>query len=949
MVRYNISDELASHSVPYSSIPESSPSDMPQTDHFKFSTPDLTLDEHITGQPGLPTQATAALGSTTGPLKTTIRLVSAPNSKPTLSPELGTPQLRPVDPPFDLVMASADESGIPVWPLSPQPAPFERRLYPVLPANELDEARQHQAKSRLPENAAYSQAPVNSTKELPNPWDKLPENAAHPQAPVSSTKELPNPWDKVQDLFSPAPKLPGKRKESTGIPRSEPFLFGSPLPRHSVSNKAFDTAAASVLEEMNKRLSAAGAQKVTTDVFGTIPVVTAATNRDSGSLHAQEMIDRFDKVHEEQFNKMDSIANHYAARRGVSGSKKRKSDVLGHGLAPARKRSSADTHVVGTASRGRMGIPGGFDDEEEVMDDVQEEGDRRMSKRVRVLEEDGGKDKGRRLTISPKKTDAEEKQAERERAATRKMLEMRKDKRRSSRHARMSIGPQATSSTSLPPLSPMAMGSLTGPTRADKGKATPRFGILSSAKSIVRSVWNFGTGSPKKASRTSTATAATKSKTLTAVAEPKETKPPLPPKKPSLPAASRPLESLATRKNIASARTGFSASSKALGDEAAKGGASYSRLSNSRISSGTTRMLNPVPAGSIGSRQSVNAMKDGVGISRSSASTRRAPCDEFAGTVAEGTNGGSSKIDNDNGGSGGNKVSKKASIFSPTRSTSRLFAPTASSLAKMRSPTGLPTVTRSKTSAIIAQRAKTPPHNAVLDAITNSSRRGGGNAGSPPGDKIFTTPLLLSPNQNRAVIPPPTKPTSLAAAATTLATAVRGGTRSPERPPATAGHSSSAFPSASTSRRTITAASTSKGQLPSPRKPRISRSRIIAKLGTQRAAAAGATSSSALTLSRPAAAAAASSKIPRASGGAVRGPRARSSMATATRRSYAGAKSTGRESDVLMSAKKHVRQSEFVRRRSRMTGSTVGVGVGGPRHAVDSDPDGSMAMDVDDA
>jgi hypothetical protein len=32
-----------------------------------------------------------------------------------------------------------------------------------------------------------------------------------------------------------------------------------------------------------------------------------------------------------------------------------------------------------------------------------------------------------------------------------------------------------------------------------------------------------------------------------------------------------------------------------------------------------------------------------------------------------------------------------------------------------------------------------------------------------------------------------------------------------------------------------------------------------------------------------------------------------------------------------------------------MTGSTVGVGVGGPRHAVDSDPDGSMAMDVDDA
>lgn len=77
----------------------------------------------------------------------------------------------------------------------------------------------------------------------------------------------------------------------------------------------------------------------------------------------------------------------------------------------------------------------------------------------------------------------------------------------------------------------------------------------------------------------------------------------------------------------------------------------------------------------------------------------------------------------------------------------------------------------------------------------------------------------------------------------------------------------------------------------------------------------------------------------------MRAPRVRSSMATATRRSYAGAKSVGRGSDVLMSAKKHVRQSEFVRRRSRMTGSTVGVASGaGGSHAVD----GSMEMDIDE-
>jgi hypothetical protein len=397
---------------------------MPQTDHFKFSTPDATIDEHIPAQPGHPTPAPS--GSTTGPLKTTIRLVSASNSNSnsnlTRSPEVGTPQLRPVDPPFDLLMGSPDARGqsrVPVWPLSPQRAPSEGRLYPTLPADELDEAKKHREMSKLPGNTAPFQLSHN-----------------------------------VQDLFSPGPKPPSQQKERIGIPRSEPFLFGSPLPRHSVSNKAFDTAAASILEEMNKRLSAAGVQKVGVDVFGTVPVTTAAAKRDSGSLRASGMADRFDKIHDEQFDKMDSIANHYAAKRGA-GSKKRKSDVLGHGSAPAKKRSSAAPHK-------RMGIPGGFGDEDDMADDVQEEEDRRMSKRVRVLEEDGGMDKGRRLTISPKKSGAEERQAERERAATRKMLDVRKEKRRSSRHARAShVGPQAVSSTSPPfflaPLSPVAI------------------------------------------------------------------------------------------------------------------------------------------------------------------------------------------------------------------------------------------------------------------------------------------------------------------------------------------------------------------------------------------------------------------------------------------------------------------------------------------------------------
>ena len=424
----NIPDELASHSIPYSSIPEPSLSDMPQTDHFKFSTPDSTMQEHIQSPSGTQSLQNATTNPTAGPSKTTIRLVCASATKPSLLQEPGTPLLKPVDPDFDLVMDSPGAKGqscVPVWPLSPQLAPSER-LYPALPVDDLEHAEQNEGETQ-----------------------SVPSQLA--AGPTFKRKVYPRPSNKVQDMFSPAPKPPSVQKESSGIPRSEPFLFGSPLPRNSVSNKAFDAAAASVLEEMNKRLSAAGVQKVDADVFGGSAIAKPAkvTNLESSNLRKT---DRFDKVHEERFNKMDSIATHYAAKRGSHESKKRKSDVLGHRSAPGNKRSSTDTRVINTGSRTRMGIPGGFgneaEEEEAFPDDVQEEGDRRMSKRVRLLEEDGGKDKGRRLTMSPKKTDAEEKQAERERAATRKMLDARKEKRRSSRHGRVSTaGPQASNST----------------------------------------------------------------------------------------------------------------------------------------------------------------------------------------------------------------------------------------------------------------------------------------------------------------------------------------------------------------------------------------------------------------------------------------------------------------------------------------------------------------------
>ncbi|KAF8268335.1 hypothetical protein EI94DRAFT_1800569 [Lactarius quietus] len=876
----NISDELANHSVPYSSIPEPLLSDMPQTDHFKFSTPDSTMQEHIQSPSG---NAVTNANPAASPTKTTIRLVSASAATPSIPQEPGTPQLRPVDPEFDLVMDSPGAKGqihVPVWPLSPHLAPSER-LYPALPVDELDDVKQNKGDTKL--------VPSRST---------------------SRPKVYPRPSNNVQDMFSPAPKPPIAPKESSGIPRSEPFLFGSPLPRHSVSNKDFDAAAASVLEEMNKRLSAAGVQKVDADVFGgsAIAKTTNATSLESSKLRALGKADRFGKSHEEQFNKMDSIATHYAAKRGSLESKKRKSDVLGHGSAPGKKRSSVNTRVISTGSRTRMGIPGGFgDDEEEEAppDEVQEEGDRRMSKRVRVLEGDGGKDKGRRLTISPRKTDAEAKQEERERAATRKMLDARKEKRRSSRHGRVSTaGPQASN---------------------NKGKAKPRFGFFSSAKSIVRSVWNFGAGSPTKASRTTTTTAATKSQTAGTATEPQEAKPG-PPKKPSLP-ASRPSGAPVNRKSMAPTRT-VSGSSKVpttessrsrppsstFGSQSNKNGRSADLSSNAAV-----RPVNPTPASSTSSRRSVLAgsannasslgTKGSVGLPRSSATHSLS-----AGSQRRGPTSNAPKVPNgaqdERAAEGSNKA--PGSIFSPSRATatSRLFAPTASSLAKTRSPT----VAKSRTSSIVAQRAKTPPHNSALDAITNSPRGGSAHA-----SKIFSTPLMA--------VPPPVRPTSLAAAAAALAASA-----SPERKQVTGGQKQQ---------------QQQQQQQSQARKPRISRSRIIAKLGAQRAAAAASSSTipSAKSLSSRSAAGG-TSKIPArvSAGGAARTLRVRSSMGTAARRSYAGAKSASRGSDVLMSAKKHVRQSEYIRRRSRLAGSAVGVGA---VHAADG-PDGTMAMDIDD-
>lgn len=235
------------------------------------------------------------------------------------------------------------------------------------------------------------------------------------------------------------------------MPQNEPFLFGSPLPQPSLSNKQFGQAAASVLEEMNQRLADAGVpkvEKIVLDPIEAIKAASAAMKQNQNIDGAASGADRFAKVHEEAFGKMNSIVDHYAARRPSSRTdvnapttKKRKSDALGlgHGRPQAaavtanRKTSASGTRLISTGVRKKMSIPGGFGDEddEEEAEVVEVVADRRSSKRIRITE---GEDvhKGRPPSLlPPQKTKEEQKKQERDREAIRRHLDAAR--RRSSR------------------------------------------------------------------------------------------------------------------------------------------------------------------------------------------------------------------------------------------------------------------------------------------------------------------------------------------------------------------------------------------------------------------------------------------------------------------------------------------------------------------------------------
>ncbi|OSX56854.1 hypothetical protein POSPLADRAFT_1076508 [Postia placenta MAD-698-R-SB12] len=937
-------DELTKHAVPYSELPPA-PS-LPRTDAAvdwnagANADGDVSMSAPVPGspsRPGAPAPANARLSMGNKGATTTIRLISAAQRNDHDAP--GTPQLPPFQTNFDLEMGSPAPGASPghrpnVWPASPGNTLQGRRLYPLVPFEDMVGGGTMTA-GTLPHPHPHAARDEDDAARMPGGILTFTNaTPAKVSAPLFS-KPTPQPAD-APDMFSPMrPPHANAVKPAPALrPRSEPFLFGSPLPRHSLSNKEFGDAAASVLEEMNRRVAEARAAKGgeakapargVQDAFADVFSANDRAHQRTGST------DRFAKAHEDAFGKMDSIVNHYAARRppqaqAQPNSKKRKSDALGIGPAPGAKRksSAAGARVISAGVRKKMGVPGAFgadedndnDNDNDGDDDGSEEdpGDRRSSKRIRTT---SGNDvhSGQRVSLAPSAgadPDAEDLKKQKEREAIRRKLDANKARRRSSR-GRVSIG---------------------GKPPAGKAK-TSRFGFLASAKSLVRNVWNMGAGASKD-----TKPAAQPSSTVP-VAKPAQAPQPAPTPKPAAgsSAATRKqstgADNVSVRSAATTARTTTGTASSRLSQASNSTTASKNTASTSSSRQSMARVRAPIPSfssaskgtkppdGAASSRTSVAARPSSSTTSRtsvrpssiagaSSLGTRSSLVSAVRGPV---TSMGAKRSISGSGGTGVGTTGSTRTMSSdavdgsgsdaPTvkKRSSSLMAPTASSMAKRQSTVraGAETSGRPPGLSAVAEQTARPapapsrrpsgnarsPKKTTLGIITNSPR-------SPRLIKIFDKPLTTTTFSS------PSSPTSPPAHKPSLSAAVNAIMGTPSRIPRLA------VPP--------------KPKALVARKPRVSRSRVIAKMGAQRA---------------PGQPALATTVAPAA--------RTRSSMGG--RKSLGGVKG-GRQSagaEVIKSAvKKRARQSECAaRRRSRAAADSRHVQID------DHDMTTAIAMDTD--
>ncbi|KAH9931534.1 uncharacterized protein B0H18DRAFT_1208857 [Fomitopsis serialis] len=869
----NTNGSLNKHAVPFKDLP--SPEALPRTEPAPLSTPDVealkeaartaaaeddgdvSMSAPVPGspsRPGAPAPANARLSMGQGPT-TTIRLI---NSQNTLEAP-GTPVLPAFQTNFDLILGSPNPTATPgrainVWPASPG-GPSER-LYPAIPFEDLLSMK---APSQTPDDD------VNMPGGLGGPEIRATQATPvkKPEQPLS--KGTPKPTDAL-DIFSPmrptaAGASPAANSGSKlGIPRSEPFLFGSPLPRNSLSNQQFSDAAQTLMQEMQRRLAEQGKDKGPEQKpsAASVPPIFALIDKGQSANQQAGSPDRFMKAHEAQFSKMDSITTHYAAKRLVApasrpagaASRKRKSDALGLGHAPGgkRKSSAAGARVISAGARKRMAVPGGFgaddDDDEEGEEDA---GDRRSSKRVRVSELDGVHN-GRRVSIAPtagaiqEGDDKEEEEAKKlkEREAIRRRLEANKARRRSSR-GRVSVGGKA-----VPP------------------KAKPsRFGFFTSAKTLVKNVWNMG-GGPATTSKPAPVASSS-----IPVAKPTQAVP-----KPVITTAAPPaVQNSSMRSTTSTARKAPVSTSNKL------------------------QKPRPEP-------QASSSKGNGTVKSSHSAAQARAPIPSFASPVA------------------GTASSRTSTSTATSKIPSRPGSIAGASSLGMR--TSLATKSQGPTSSVGTRRSLLT--TSAAGTVTSTRASTSSAQGSRDRDSIprSRTSSLLAPTASSLAKAVGKGDTGTASRLSTLpAVAEQPVKRAERRSPYFTNHSHT--PRVSHCRCDcigepvcIPTAVPPKPKGLIAKKPRISRTRVIAKVGAQR----DTTQPAAPSVLAPA-------------------PRMRSSMGV--RKSLGGVKS-GRASAggeaAKLAAKKRARQSEYARRRSRAE-----EGLKSPRgraSVIDDD-----AMDVD--
>ncbi|PPR03361.1 hypothetical protein CVT24_012486 [Panaeolus cyanescens] len=858
-------DELAEGSMPYSSLPEST--SPPQTDHFTLESSRLSLgsetDAPLPGhdlRPGMPAPVNARLSMGLAPPATpsranqpttTIRLISNPLSRGsgtfTTGGENGTPQLKPFNTDFELTFSPVP-GGFPTFDFG------SLRSWPPKDDNDV---------------------------EMSGIYPSL--NSDEPAPPASSAGNGDQDASITGAITSPAP--------------SQPFQFGSP----QSAVRKFDMA--SLLNEVNQNLRDTGVDEIDSGIidrlhpdFKSKQEIAARPVKPMPGQKKTDVTNKFDKLHEQEFAKMEGIdgtlkrkAQRTAPKAPEASSsaqqltvpdaervvgKKRKSmidDDSVQGKGPRRPSVAPNrgttTRVISNGRRAKV-LPGAFgpDDDDEEEDEDASRGEKRVK-----MDPDA---------VPAREPTEAELQAEKEKEATQKQINAIRARRRSS----VANGPRKSGRASV------------GRPRQSIAKPKPsRFGFLASAKSLVSNVWNRG--------KTPTAPSNIPKATPTPVTKPEPPKPKAPSlltKKASA-APAKPTAAFATGARVSSVKPSDTKKplSQATASSSAKGSVASSSRSRSPLPS-----FSPSGSDSLQSNASRRTSRLGA-----TASSRMG---SIIGSVTSRTSsGGVSSIGTK--ATGKSRLSTAPSVGSmgtkaPTTSrtstngstsrmstSSRLFAPTASSLAKAAHR---PSITSVMKSSVAEEKA--PPR--ALTPLTNTPATP--DAVSPQSGKIFSKPLLLP---QRSGIPTPMKqrPTS------------------PLSPPAIAEDGSRPKPAGGVSD-TGTATSTGSRSL-NGRKPRISRSKVIAKLASQRSTSGSSVASTAS--GKSALGPRRSGLAPRASGGVVpigaNGGRTRSSLGVkAARSSYGGAKSrasVGGANAVMLSAKKRAaRQSELEKRRSRV-------------------------------